>query len=131
MEHTLPALPYAIDAETTPGPWTLEVGIDEWGSSYAYIAEVDTDVPTQYTKDAAFIAEVRTLAPVVAEQVKALEAQLAEERKMRENALARHKNVGGECNECIQVDEYELVEGKRYPCPTVQALTSETEASDE
>ena len=86
-----------------------------------------------------------TKALILLARIDALETQLAEVAEGRreyqhralmaeeriEEALALHKNVGGECNECIQVDEYELVEGKRWPCLTVQALTSETEASDE
>ena len=70
-----------------------------------------------------YYRKLADLAPVVAEQVKALEAQLADANGRIEEALAlheRHKTF-----EWCRHDPQ-----RQWPCPTVQALTSETEASD-
>ena len=66
-----------------------------------------------------------------------LKAQLAEANGRIEEALAKHVQIhDGSCSDpehCYPSpnDGWECSCGNYLPCPTVQALTSETEASDD
>ena len=70
----------ALAAETTPGPWHLNGALPSNGLGHYWSCQpggshIRWD-QERYNRDAAFITEVRTLAPVVAEQVKRFEYDL-------------------------------------------------------
>ena len=97
----------ALAAETTPGPWHLNGahpanGLGHYWSCQPGGSHIRWD-QERYKRDAAFIAEVRTLAPVVAEQVKELEAKVE---------WGRYANEEWKKEEAMWLDERKALEEK-------------------